>query len=78
MNNPPRPPAETRKEIKATNLAFSMTTQAGAEAATGPREQLYAFLTAHGWEWNGHDWVRMSPVSPQTGHAYDDTERFPG
>jgi hypothetical protein len=76
MNNLPRPPAETRKEIKATNLAFSMTTQAGAEAATGPREQLYAFLVSKGWEWNGYDWVRMPPVSPQTGCAYDDVERF--
>jgi hypothetical protein len=66
MNNPPRPPAETRKEIKATNLALSMATQAGAEAATGSPEQLYAFLTAHGWEWNGHDWVRMPPVCGET------------
>jgi hypothetical protein len=33
MNNPPRPPAETRKEIKVTNLAFSMATQAFAAVA---------------------------------------------
>jgi hypothetical protein len=78
MNNPPLSVAEQRKEWRATELAFSIATQAGTEAATGPREQLYAFLAGHGWEWNGHDWVRMPPVSPQTGYAYDDTERFPG
>jgi hypothetical protein len=78
MNNPPLSVAEQRKERRATNLALSMATQAGAEAATGPRDQLYAFLTTHGWEWNGYDWVRMPPVSPQTGYAYDDVERFPG
>jgi hypothetical protein len=54
MNNPPLSVAEQRKEMRATNLAFSLKTQAGAEAATGPREQLYAFLTAHGW---GVEWV---------------------
>jgi hypothetical protein len=78
MNNLPISVAEQRKERRATELAFSMATQAGAEAATGPREQLYSFLASKGWEWNGHNWVRMPPVSPQTGYAYDDVERFPG
>jgi hypothetical protein len=43
-----------------------MATQAGAEAATGPREQLYAFLASKGWEWNGHNWVKMPPVCDET------------
>jgi hypothetical protein len=78
MNNPPLNVAEQRKERRATNLALSMETQAGTEAATVPREQLYAFLAGHGYEWNGHNWVKMPLVSPQTGYAYDDMEGFSG